>query len=59
MGTWSLPTNEAETERARAATYMLQSFKKLIYPVVGDDELFDHIDDAIMRIRELAKISKY
>jgi len=58
MGTWALPKTKGDINRAKAGIEMLENFKTLIYLIVGDDELFDHIDMAIERIRELIPTDK-
>ncbi len=55
MGTWAIPETKGDIARAKAAITMLKAFKVLIYPVVGDDDLFDHLDMAIERIKVLSK----
>ena len=45
MGTWARPTENWEKKLANyvllgAAVDHLVSYKKMIYPIVGDDELF-------------------
>jgi F0F1-type ATP synthase beta subunit len=53
MGTWAVPTNTEELQESEEYIKVLQKFKKDIYSVFGDDELFDCLDGAIRRIREI------
>lgn len=56
-GTWALP--KSSQERKDAALYftdIIERLKKEIYPVFGDDILFDEFDGAIRRIEELSAI---
>ena len=55
MGTWTIPKENWEKAAANAAADHLESFKKMIDNVVGDDKLFDDLDSAIKRIKKLAK----
>lgn len=54
MGTWAKPKENWEKNFAKAAAENLEQFKGMIYSVVGDDDLFDHLDRAIKRIQELS-----
>jgi len=56
MGTWAIPKTKSDLKRAEAAINLLEAFKILIYPVVGDDDLFDHIGKALERIKQLIQI---
>ena len=53
MGTWAVPTNTEELQESEEFIKVLQKFKKDIYSTFGDDELFDCLDGAIYRIREI------
>lgn len=55
MGTWAIPKENWEKDFANAAVENLKSFKNMIYSIVGDDELFTHLDAAAMRIKELCR----
>ena len=57
MGTWAVPTNTQELQDGEMFIKILQNFKKDIYSTFGDDELFDNIDGAIHRIREMKDFS--
>ena len=53
-GTWALPKNSEE--RKTQGTIFISKIEELkdeIYPVFGDDILFDGLDGAIRRIEEL------
>ena len=56
-GTWARPTNEIEVGKAKQLVINLEGFKKRIYSLLGDDILFDHLDNAIKRMNELIKIA--
>jgi len=50
MGTWALSKNENDFIETIKS---IENLKKKIYPTIGDDELFNCIDGAIRRIKEL------
>lgn len=52
-GTWALPKSKSEQKKAYLYVQELDKFKKKIYNMLGDDELFDHLDNAIKRMNEL------
>ena len=55
-GTWALPKNSEE--RKTQGTIFISKIEELkdeIYPVFGDDILFDGLDGAIRRIEELVE----
>ncbi|HRT03192.1 MAG TPA: hypothetical protein P5513_04575 [Candidatus Diapherotrites archaeon] len=54
-GTWALP--KSSQERRNTAFYfidMIEKIKNEMYPIFGDDILFDKLDEAIERIEELS-----
>jgi hypothetical protein len=53
-GTWSLPAEGHELSNAKSAISELEVFKKRYYPIFGDDIMFNSVDNAIFRVRELA-----
>jgi hypothetical protein len=53
MGTWAVPKTHNESVRAKAAIDLLKSFRIILYPIIGDDELFDSLDGAIRRMERL------
>ena len=55
-GTWALPKTEEDKEKCLGYIQELESFKDKIYNVIGDDILFDGLDRAISRIKELINI---
>jgi uncharacterized protein YegP (UPF0339 family) len=52
-GTWAL-----KARRTNTAIKELEQFRKKWWNVIGDDELYDHIDAAIDRIRTLKRNSE-
>ena len=56
MGTWARPETDEEQIQAQAAIDLLKSFKTMIYTIIGDDQLFDSLDDAIKRMKELTEV---
>ena len=53
-GTWALPEMPNDAQKVQEAITDLEAFKEKYWNIVGDDELYDHIDNAIKKIRELA-----
>jgi hypothetical protein len=54
-GTWSLPKTEEDKKKCLGYIKELEQFKDKIYNVIGDDILFDGLDAAILKIKELIK----
>jgi hypothetical protein len=54
MGTWALGTKKDIDEFIDA----VKQLKKDFYNAVGDDELFDGLDSAIQRAKDLKEIAK-
>lgn len=52
-GTWALPKNSKEIDKAKMFIKELEKFKDKIYNILGDDILFDHLDNAAKRMQEL------
>lgn len=53
-GTWALPqTREERIQKGLPWILKIEKIKKDLYPVFGDDQLFDCFDNAIKRIHEL------
>lgn len=48
-GTWSYPDTAAKKIQAKRALKELEAWKKKYYSLLGDDELYDGIDNAIKR----------
>jgi hypothetical protein len=57
MGTWAKPKTHNDSVRAKAAIELLKSFKTILYPILGDDQLFDSLSDAIERMETLLRES--
>ena len=55
MGTWSLPDTPKKLKKVELCLNNLEKIKTKLYPLIGDDEVFDGIDNAIIRIKELTK----
>lgn len=49
-GTWALPKNQHDIQKANQFKKQIEQLKKSIYHLIGDDELFDALDNAIERI---------
>ena len=56
-GTWSLPTTPAAVAKAGSLLLEIKKLKDKLYPVLGDDILFDGLDSALARGKELLKIA--
>jgi DNA repair exonuclease SbcCD ATPase subunit len=56
-GVWALPTNEKEIEKGKEYIEKLKKFKDEIYHIFGDDEVFNGLDAALTRMKELVKIA--
>lgn len=54
MGTWSLGTKKDIAEFIDAVKQLKKDFSN----AVGDDELFDGLDSAIQRAKDLKEIAK-
>ena len=56
-GTWAIPKN-TEERRTQGSIFIqkIEDLKDEIYPIFGDDILFDGLDSAIKRIEELVEI---
>ena len=52
MATWALPTVDEIPDCAEFVK-VLEKFKTDIYYTIGDDELFNALDDAIDRIKAI------
>lgn len=56
-GTWALPKSKKKRlDEGKKFIVKIEKLKKEIYPVFGDDLLFDEFDGAIRRIEELMEI---
>lgn len=55
MGTWSAPDTPAKKKKLKKIRTRIENIKKALYPIFGDDELFDHLDNAIEKINEGVK----
>jgi hypothetical protein len=53
-GVWSLPAIGREVSNAKMAIAEIDGLKKRLYSIFGDDSLFDDLDRAISKIKELA-----
>lgn len=56
-GTWALPKTAEEVNKAIALVKEFKRFKEKAYKILGDDGLFDHLDDAEERMHELIQIA--
>lgn len=56
-GTWALPKNNDELEKAKLKITELEKFKDGIYEIFGDDDVFDGLDNAIGRMKELIELA--
>ncbi len=56
MGTWAKPETDEEQIQAQVAIDLVKAYKTMIYDIIGDDQLFDSLDDAIKRIKELTEV---
>lgn len=52
-GTWAVPDTPEKKSKAEALVKQLEKWKKDAYNVLGDDELFDGIGNAIARAKKL------
>lgn len=57
-GTWTLPNNKEEFDEAESLFNQLVELKIQFEVLVGDDELSDGLHSALVRARELLKLSK-
>jgi hypothetical protein len=57
-GTWLLPKDEKTRALAIQNIKDLEFMKESMYNYLGDDLLYDHIDNAIQRIRDLINIGR-
>jgi len=57
-GTWTLPNNKEEFDEAESLFNQLVELKIQLEVLVGDDELSDGLHSALVRARELLKLSK-
>ncbi len=56
-GVWALPKSKHKrSEEGRKYITKIEKLKKEIYPIFGDDSLFDEFDGAIKRIEELMEL---
>ena len=55
MGTWAAPKSDKDITVANGVIDMLNAAMRTIAPVCGDDDLFDGIDHAIRRIKEMVQ----
>jgi len=56
-GTWDLPkTKEKRIQQGLPFIMQLEKMKKELYPIFGDDDLFDHLDGAEKRLQELIEL---
>jgi len=46
MGTWAIPDTKEKIEKAKKAVETIENLKKDLYNVVGEDILFDKLEDA-------------
>ena len=51
MGTWSIPKTAKEFKKAAQLLKDIKEFEKDCYNVLGDDELFDLLDNAQDRMK--------
>ena len=51
-GTWAIPQT---ADGYKNAISKIKSLQKELYNIIGDDILFDHLDGAIDRIKEIQK----
>lgn len=56
-GTWALPKMPEDQQKVDEAIAKLEAFKTEYYNVLGDDEMFNGIDAAVARIKELANVA--
>jgi hypothetical protein len=54
-GTWSLPKTPAQRQTAENAISEIERLKTKLHDICGDDTLFDALDTAQSRIKELLK----
>lgn len=58
-GTWAIPNSkEKRTHQGLLFISKIEKLKKELYPIFGDDLLFDKLDNAIKRLRELMKVNE-
>lgn len=55
-GTWAIPSSEELPEKGEYWIEQIESLKRNLYNEFGDDILFDHLDGAIKRIKELITV---
>lgn len=55
-GTWAIPKTEEKRKEGKVFMGRIKSLKDDIYPVFGDDILFDGLDAAESRLKELIEI---
>jgi len=55
-GTWSLPKNQHEIDMCIKMMKQIHEMKDKLYNICGDDILFDGLDKAESRIKELINI---
>ena len=53
-GSWSLPNDIREYKNFAKE---IKELKKKYYNIIGDDEVFDGLDDALSRLEELEKFA--
>ena len=55
--TWALPDSAAKLKKTAKIIKDLEKVKKEAYDILGDDDFFDGIDNAVKRAKELFKLA--